>query len=128
MYRLGFKRDFITAHYLIGGDWGEENSNHSHHYEMELILSGTKLDKHGYLVDLLDVEAAIDAVTAQFANKCLNDLPDFAGINPSLEHFCRILCGRIAEKMNSSEILSRIEVVLWENKQAWASWSQPEGC
>ncbi len=55
MYTLGVRRDFIARHFLIGGDWGAENFPNSHHYILELQLVGNELDKHGYLVDIVDV-------------------------------------------------------------------------
>ena len=38
MYHLGAARKFNARHYLVGGDWGDENIEHSHCYHMELIL------------------------------------------------------------------------------------------
>ena len=35
MYTLAVKRDFIAQHFLVGGDWGEENENHAHQYKTE---------------------------------------------------------------------------------------------
>ena len=64
MYALSVSRDFVAQHFLIGGDWGAENEKHSHHYKIELRLEGTELDKHGYLVDIVDVEANLDALVA----------------------------------------------------------------
>ena len=40
MYQLAVTRDFVAQHYLIGGDWGAENSRHSHAYRIEVLLSG----------------------------------------------------------------------------------------
>ena len=40
MYTLAVKRNFIAQHFLIGGDWGEENYLHSHHYVLEVLLEG----------------------------------------------------------------------------------------
>ena len=65
MYRLAVTRDFIAQHYLIGGDWGAENSRHSHAYRLQLVLQGKTLDRHGYLADIVEVERAIAATLAQ---------------------------------------------------------------
>ena len=59
MYTLAVKRNFVAQHYLIGGDWGAENQWHSHHYKLEVILEGERLDQHGYLVDIVDVERTL---------------------------------------------------------------------
>ena len=56
MYTLGVRRDFIARHYLIGGVWGAENFPNSHQFVLELRLEGRELDKHGYIVDIVDVE------------------------------------------------------------------------
>ncbi len=121
MYTLGVQRDFIARHFLIGGDWGPENFPNSHHYVLELQLTAADLDEHGYLVDIVDVTRHLDEFISRFSEKMLNDLPEFDGLNPSLEHFARI----VAEGLNSrirAENLRTLKVVLWENESAWASY------
>ena len=121
MYTLGVRRDFITRHFLIGGDWGPENFPNSHHYILELRLNGNELDQHGYLVDIIDVEKHLDAVVNYYKEQMLNEKPEFAGLNPSIEHFARILCVALNERIKAKNILE-IKVVLWENDSAWASF------
>ena len=121
MYTVAVKRDFVAQHFLIGGDWGPENEWHSHHYVVELQLSGPTLDQHGYLVDIVDIEANLDALVATYKDKTLNDLPAFAGLNPSIEHFARILATQLAERIQA-DTLSALTVKLWENEIAWGSY------
>ena len=121
VYTLAVKRDFVAQHYLIGGDWGPENQRHSHHYVVELRLEGTELDQHGYLVNIVDVEANLDGLVAYFRDQTLNDLPEFAGLNPSIEHFSRILCTTLAERIAAQNIAA-FTVTVWENEIAWASY------
>jgi 6-pyruvoyltetrahydropterin/6-carboxytetrahydropterin synthase len=121
MYTLGIKRDFIAQHFLIGGDWGPENFPNSHHYVLELQLKGQELDQHGYLVDIVDVEKHLDEVVNYYKEQMLNDKPEFAGLNPSIEHFSRILCTTLSERIKAKNI-SSIKVVLWENASAWAEY------
>lgn len=120
MYTVAVKRDFVAQHYLIGGDWGPENDLHSHHYAIELRLVGAELDRHGYLVDIVDIEQHLDAAVADYRDRTLNDLPVFVGLNPSIEHFARILAERLSAAIRAENILA-LEVVLWENEIAWAS-------
>ena len=121
MYTLGVKRDFIARHYLIGGDWGPENYPNSHHYVLELRMEGRELDQHGYLVDIVDVEKHLDEIVNYYKDQMLNDKPEFAGLNPSLEHFSRILTMSLSERIQAENINS-IKVVLWENESAWAAY------
>lgn len=121
MYELGIKRDFIARHFLIGGDWGPENFPNSHHYVLELRLEGRELDQHGYLVDIVDVEKHLDEIVNYYKDQMLNDKPEFAGLNPSIEHFARILATTLNERIKAENI-SGIKVVLWENESAWAAY------
>jgi 6-pyruvoyltetrahydropterin/6-carboxytetrahydropterin synthase len=121
MYTLAVKRDFIARHYLIGGDWGRENELHSHHYIIELRLEGDELDRHGYLVDIVDVEKHLDALVDSYRDQTLNDRPAFQGLNPSIEHFSKILCTTLSGQINAHNI-HNLTVVVWENEIAWASY------
>ena len=120
MYTVAVKRDFVAQHFLIGGDWGAENVLHSHHYRVELQLHGRSLDEHGYLVDIVDIEAHLDELVAYYRDKTLNDLPEFAGLNPSIEHFSRIFCRQMAERIDAPN-LTAVTVKIRENEIAWAA-------
>ena len=123
MYTLAVKREFIAQHFLIGGDWGEENRLHSHHYVLEVLLEGRELDRHGYLVDIVDVEKALEGLVAYFKDRTLNELPEFAGLNPSVEHFTRICCRRLLEQIDVAG-LEALTVKIWENEIAWAAYRE----
>jgi 6-pyruvoyltetrahydropterin/6-carboxytetrahydropterin synthase len=123
MYRLCFQRDFTARHFLVGGDWGVENLPHEHRYRLEWELSGEMLDGHGYLVDLLEVEQALEETLSRYRDALLNDLPELSGVNPSLERFARILWERLSAALGGGASL-RSTVKLWENPQAWASFGQ----
>ena len=131
MYRLCFQRDFTARHFLVGGDWGPENQQHAHEYRLEWELRAPDLDRHGYLVDLIDVERALGAVLTRYEGALLNDLPEFAGQNPSLERFARALWERLDGTLGAPAAQAGAPAVrgapassvrLWENRQAWASY------
>jgi 6-pyruvoyltetrahydropterin/6-carboxytetrahydropterin synthase len=121
MYSLAVQRDFVAQHFLIGGDWGAENSLHSHHYLLELQLEGDALDRHGYLVDIVNVEQALNMLITGFRDKTLNDLPQFTGLNPSIEHFTRIAAEQLASAVAAPN-LTALTVRIWENQIAWAAY------
>jgi 6-pyruvoyltetrahydropterin/6-carboxytetrahydropterin synthase len=123
MYTIAVKREFDAQHFLIGGDWGAENELHTHHYQVEVQLQGADLDQHGYLVDIVDIEAHLDSLVERYRGKTLNDQPQFAGLNPSIENFCRIFCQQLISSFHA-ENLSAIKIKLWENEIAWASYQQ----
>ena len=125
MYTVAVNRDFIAGHFLVGGDWGAENARHAHHYQVELQLHGESLDPHGYLVDIVAIEGALDALVERYRDCTLNEQPEFEGLNPSIEHFSRILCQALAAQLQAPDIQS-MTVKLWENEIAWAAyhWKQ----
>lgn len=121
MYTVAVKRDFVAQHFLIGGDWGAENEWHSHHYAVEVQLEGALLDQHGYLVDIVDIEHNLEALVARYKDQTLNELPEFEGLNPSIEHFARIFCLALSERIQAPN-LQAMTIKMWENEIAWASY------
>jgi 6-pyruvoyltetrahydropterin/6-carboxytetrahydropterin synthase len=122
MYTLAVSRDFIARHFLIGGDWGAENFPHAHHYVAEVSIEGQQLDQHGYLVDIVDVEAALGKIIDYFRDALLNEKEEFAGLNPSIEHFSRIICEQLVATIKPAAGARAITVKLWENATCWASY------
>jgi 6-pyruvoyltetrahydropterin/6-carboxytetrahydropterin synthase len=124
---VAVKRSFVAQHFLIGGDWGAENEWHSHHYQVEVQLQGATLDQHGYLVDIVDINKHLDALLTRYRDKTLNDLSEFKDLNPSLEHFARIFCQALSERLQAPN-LSTIVVQMWENESTWAAYRQERSC
>jgi 6-pyruvoyltetrahydropterin/6-carboxytetrahydropterin synthase len=123
MYTVAVTRDFIANHYLIGGDWGAENSPHAHHYVAEVRIESDTLNQHGYLVDIVEIEAALDDIVTYFRDSMLNDKPEFAGLNPSIEHFSRILVEKLMPRITPPGE-GELTVKLWENETCWAAYRQ----
>jgi 6-pyruvoyltetrahydropterin/6-carboxytetrahydropterin synthase len=121
MYTVSVERDFVAQHFLFGGDWGRENSPHAHHYMLEAQLSGKVLNEHGYLVDITVIEAFLDDMVNRYRDCMLNSMPEFSGLNPSIEHFARIICEGLATRLNDVP-LGSITVRIRENRTAWASY------
>lgn len=122
MYSLAISRDFIARHYLIGGDWGAENELHSHHYRLEVRIEGKDLDRHGYLIDIVNLERVAGEVIGRFRDRTLNDLAEFAGKNPSIEHLAEALWGELSRRLNlQGQILA---VRVWENATDWAGYTK----
>ena len=123
MYKVSVRRDFVAEHFLIGGDWGSENEPHSHDYRVEVQLEGATLDRHGYLVDIVVIKAHLESLLNYFQNSTLNELPEFEGLNPSLETFARIFCEALSTRVESQN-LSAITIKIWEDESAWAEYRQ----
>ena len=120
-YTVAVQRDFVARHFLFGGDWGHENQLHSHHYKVEVRLEGSELDQHGYLVDIVDIEERLEELVTYYRDKSLNELKEFNGLNPSIEHLSRLFCEALAGRIQAPNIHT-VTVKIWENDIAWASY------
>ena len=79
---------------------------------MKLIIASHNKDKCLELIESLSNQG--------FKVYTLNDFPEFEGLNPSLENFCRIIGDMFCNKLSVSDVYS-VEVKLWEDSSAWAS-------
>ena len=130
MYSIGFFRPFRARHFLIGGDWGPENGLHEHHYRVEWVLQGPRLDNDGFLLDLVAVENLLDEAVAEVRDTTLNDHPAFKNLNPSVERLARFLSDRLVDGRSQWDPDRRLRssvVKVFENENAWASWSADLG-
>lgn len=124
MYTVSVRRPFIAQHFLTIPDPGPEGTLHSHQFTAVVEFEGDELNEYGYLVDIDEINDALDAVIDSYADTTLNDQPAFEGLNPSVEHFSRIFCEELLAAADPS-VPDRIRVRLWEDDEAYASYEQP---
>jgi len=124
MYRLSVSRDFVAQHFLTVPDPGPEGERHSHHFEVAVRFAGPELNEYGYLVDIDAVDAALDELEDRYRDTLLNDLPEFEGLNPSVERFARLFGDRFVERV-PTEVPTKLTVRMWEDEDAWASHERP---
>lgn len=122
MYQLSIKEEFVAQHFLTVPNCGPENEWHSHVYALEVLLEGASLDEYGYLVDIDLVKGAMDDILKRYRDHTLNEDEAFEGLNPSIEHFSRIVCEMLAAALQRTN-LSRLTVKIWEDANAWASYT-----
>jgi len=123
MYAVAVQRDFIANHFLTGGDWGPENEAHAHHYIVEVRVNGPQLNQHGYLVDICEIESVLEELVNRYRDQMLNRLAEFDELNPSLEHFARIISDSILQQIQIPNMTS-LTVKIWENDIAWAAYTK----
>lgn len=123
MYTVAVSTDFVAQHFLTVPDPGPEGEIHSHHYELEVRCQGPELNEYGYLLDIDELTAAIDAVEERYRDELLNDREAFEGLNPSVEHFARIVADRLAADLDSPGV-ETLTVRLHEDEIAWASYER----
>lgn len=125
-YELTVKRDLIAQHHLTVPDPGPEGEVHSHDFEIEVRFEGPELDEYGYLVDIDAVNEVLDDIEARYRDAVLNDLPEFADENPSVERFAENVGDRIDAALADPNP-THLAVRIWEDEDAWASHARRLG-
>ncbi|MFC7081315.1 6-pyruvoyl trahydropterin synthase family protein [Halorussus caseinilyticus] len=120
MYTVTVQRDFVAQHFLTVPNPGPEGDLHSHRYAAKVQLAGGELNEYGYLTDIDALNDRIDATVDRYRDATLNELPEFEGLNPSVEHFARLFGERFWEGLDAPEVES-VTVKLREDDVAWAS-------
>lgn len=119
-YELTVTREFIAQHFLTVPDPGPEGEIHSHHFSVEVRFAGPSLNEYGYLLDIDDVNAVLDDLEERYRDTLLNELPEFEGLNPSVERFARLFGDRIETALDDPASME-LTVRIWEDESAWAS-------
>lgn len=122
MYAVAVSRTFVAQHYLTVPNPGPEGSVHSHTYTVEATLRGPELDEHGYLIDIEDLSATMDAVTDFFRDETLNDLPAFDGLNPSVERLAKVFADRLRAGITLSTA-SNLTIAIQEDAVATVEYT-----
>lgn len=117
MYSVAVSRSIVAQHYLTVPDPGPEGELHSHTFTVEATFQGPELDEYGYLVDIDAVSAAMDATADSLRDETLNDLPEFAGQNPSAEHLGQVFADRLLDHV-APETATELEISVREDDVA----------
>lgn len=120
MYTLAIQREFIAQHYHID-EWDDQKKLKSFRYKAELMIEGDELDHQGYLVDFEELGVQFEGVIDDFRDKTLSEVSDFDGLNPSVEHFCRILCEKMDDALYAPNVTA-ISMKLWEDDGVWVAY------
>ena len=124
MYATTVQTDFVAQHYLTVPDPGPEGVPHSHHFTVELTFRGPELNEYDYLIDIDDATRALEGIDERYRDELLNDKPAFAGDNPSVERFARVIFERVSDVV-TDDTVAELAVTVWEDEDAAATYDAP---
>jgi len=116
MYEVTIIKSFSAAHLLaqIGGKCEEL---HGHNFRVEVTVAAPDLNESGLLIDFRVVKKWLSVILDQMDHKHLNELPCFAGVNPSAENIAKYIYTSMEPKATESQVrIARIKV--WESENA----------
>lgn len=115
MYDLMIRGHFDAAHALHGYP-GECANLHGHTWDVEVVVSGERLDEVGIVYDFKTLKNDLAAVLAPLDHAYLNDVPPFHTENPTAENLARYIFERLAATVGES--VRVVEVSVWESPVA----------
>lgn len=122
IYQLKVTTDFAASHVLHGHP-GKCARLHGHNWQVETVVSASRLNELGMALDFQDLKAATKRITEKMDHRHLNDLPAFEGINPTAEHVAAYIYRRLGEALNQPGI--RVEsVTIWETPRSSVRYSE----
>jgi 6-pyruvoyltetrahydropterin/6-carboxytetrahydropterin synthase len=116
MYTIKVEADFSSAHNLRGYK-GKCEDLHGHNWQVELAVSGKKLDKLGMLADFRLLKDKLNAVLEKLDHKYLNNIPYFKKINPTSENIARHIYDCL-----KPQIPGISSVTVWESENSSATY------
>ena len=115
MFELEVKCTFDAAH-RVEGYPGKCDRLHGHTWTIAAKVQGKQLDSLGMLVDFKLLNQALKDVAATLDHQWLNELPVFAGKNPTAENIAQY----VFQSLGAHEIFRQgkvrlAEVLVWES-------------
>ncbi len=122
MFEIGLVVAFPATH-ALRGDFGPASQPHGHDYRVEVTLRGLALRADGTLYDLARLEAVVAGIVDALRDRDLNELPQFAEVNPTAEGVARWIGDRVAAGVGAGEALA-VSARVWESPTAFARYER----
>jgi len=119
MYELVFETDFAAAHFLREYR-GKCERIHGHNWKVAVALRSPELDETGMVIDFHDAREIVSQVLGRLDHSFLNELEEFAEVNPTTENLARIIYREVAARLDGGVEVAR--VTCWESQGCSASY------
>lgn len=130
--------EFSAAHRLHVPEYSDQQNRqtfgkcnnpagHGHNYRIQTVVR-CPIDPHGHTLDPAALDAVVDQhVIEKLDHKHLNeDVPEFANLNPSVEHIAKVVWDFLAPAVDSELIGHTLdEVSVWETGKTVCTYRGP---
>jgi len=122
LYRLKVRSDFAAAHILHGYD-GPCSRLHGHNWVVEVEVTARSLDDIGMGMDFQAIKICTRELIASVDHYFLNDLPAFAGMNPTAENVARYFYRELKTRIDHDDV-TLSSVTIWETDNSAVTYSE----
>lgn len=117
MFELVVNGAFEAAHRLVDYP-GKCNRLHGHSWIVEMSVKGDKLDKIGMVADFKVLKNLLMEVLDAMDHQYLNELPQFATINPTAEHIAKYIYETVEQHEVFKSTVKLDYIKVWESPKA----------
>ncbi len=103
---------FFNARHYVAID-GRRGPIHSHSFRLQVRCAGESLDRNQCVAGFADIKRAGEQVVAPFGNQLLNEMPIFAGLQPTSECLVTVIAHQLAPRLRALPV-HLTSVTLWE--------------
>ncbi|MCK5350317.1 MAG: 6-carboxytetrahydropterin synthase QueD [Desulfobacula sp.] len=124
MFELKVKTRFAGAHQLTMVGRKCENL-HGHNWQVEVCVTGEKLNSAGVLADFGNIKKAVrKVVDEELDHKFLNELEIFEGMQPTSERIAVYIAQKVQALLDQTleEDVKVSKVMAWESDDACATY------
>ena len=128
MFTVCVRDHVMIAHSFQGELFGPAQRLHGATHGIDVELRRRTLDAHGVVVDIGRASEALRAITAKYAYRNLDELPEFAGRNTTTEVLAKVIFDGMKARIDAGELgpgseeIESMRVVLHESHVAWAAY------
>ncbi len=127
VFELEVKCTFDAAH-RVEGYPGKCDRLHGHTWTIAAKVQGRQLDELGMLVDFKLLNKTLNDVAAGLDHQCLNELPAFAGKNPTAENIAQYVYRELhGHPIFSGGSVRLAEVLVWESAHSAVRYYEEDG-
>jgi 6-pyruvoyltetrahydropterin/6-carboxytetrahydropterin synthase len=130
MFEITVTREFAAAHAIYLPD-GALEPMHGHNWQVQVTVARDQLDRIETVMDFHELEAAVDALIADWHNATLNECAPFADhdgrlvVNPTAERVAEHIATALASKLPKPVRIH--DVLVREAPGCWARYRPDNG-
>jgi 6-pyruvoyltetrahydropterin/6-carboxytetrahydropterin synthase len=122
MYEIAIIKSFSAAH-MLANIGGKCEDLHGHNFKVEVNVAAAQLNNLGILIDFRTIKKWLSEVLDCFDHKYINEIPSFAGVNPSAENIAEFIFQEMKLKAAQAKVkVTRVKV--WESENAAVTYRE----
>lgn len=114
----------LRAFHVMAGMPPPEGERHAHDYRIEVVVGREELDERGMVVDLAQLDDALEDVAAHVHEQDLDRIRPEGVDAVTVELFARWAHGALAERVRLAGGAT-LTVRVWESADEWGAYTAP---